>query len=99
MSDEQFDYSPLFHQINQRTLSDWARINQYRRACLILAGGDRTKVRAAMLQAEAQAQEEPEPLGGRCPHGGSHQWTAESEANGWRSSCRICGLRAQGSGQ
>lgn len=28
-----------------------------------------------------------------------HSWTEESANNGWRSSCRHCGLKAQGSGQ
>jgi hypothetical protein len=29
----------------------------------------------------------------------AHAWTEESESNGWRSHCRLCGARAQGSGQ
>lgn len=28
-----------------------------------------------------------------------HDWVVECEANGWRSNCRHCGLKAQGSGQ
>lgn len=28
-----------------------------------------------------------------------HSWTKESPANGWRASCRHCGLKAQGSCQ
>lgn len=28
-----------------------------------------------------------------------HSWTEESRANGWRSSCRLCGKEAAGSGQ
>lgn len=28
-----------------------------------------------------------------------HSWTEESRQNGWRSSCRLCGKEAAGSGQ
>ena len=37
------------------------------------------------------------PVGGRkeC----EHSWTEESRSNGWRSSCRLCGQEAAGSGQ
>jgi hypothetical protein len=59
-------------------------------------GAPRSKAESVEPVAAHQFRSSPLPgcnRGNRCP------WTDESKANGWRSTCRHCGLHAQGSGQ
>lgn len=51
------------------------------------------------LAAAAPAQPVAEPASKSGKSGCGHSWTEESRDNGWRSSCRHCGLQAAGSGQ
>lgn len=60
----------------------------------VLKASIEMRLGASVPAQSALAAAEPSLKGG-C----EHSWTEESRHNGWRSSCRLCGLQQAGSGQ